>query len=106
MKKLILASAVLFALAGCHKAANNSASSTTAKPASSSSSTGAGTTTSPSSSSSTTGGSAEADFPGFPCACGAVSCRGLVRSFRHLEPTVRERLRPWALPYLRDRYRP
>ena len=48
----------------------------------------------------------EADFPGFPCACGAVSCRGLVRSFRHLEPTVRERLRPWALPYLRDRYRP
>ncbi len=47
----------------------------------------------------------EADFPGFACACGAASCRGIVRSFRHLEPEVRERLRPWALPYLRDRYR-
>ncbi|MDA8389559.1 MAG: SET domain-containing protein [Gammaproteobacteria bacterium] len=47
----------------------------------------------------------EEDFPGFPCACGAASCRGVVRSFRHLDPATRARLRPWALPYLRDRYR-
>jgi len=47
----------------------------------------------------------EADFLGFPCACGAVSCRGIVQSFRYLAPVVRERVRPWTLPYLRDRYR-
>ncbi len=47
----------------------------------------------------------EADFVGFPCACGSAQCRGVVRSFRDLDPEVRERLRPWALPYLRDRYR-
>ena len=47
----------------------------------------------------------EADFAGFPCACRSRSCRGVVRSFRYLEQPVRERLRPFALPYLRDRYR-
>ncbi|HUW97446.1 MAG TPA: SET domain-containing protein-lysine N-methyltransferase [Acidiferrobacter sp.] len=47
----------------------------------------------------------EADFLGFPCACGAPDCRGTVQSFRYLTPAVRERLRRWALPYLRDRYR-
>jgi len=47
----------------------------------------------------------EEDFAGFPCACQTPSCRKIVRSFRHLEPAVRERLRPWSLPYLRDRYR-
>ena len=47
----------------------------------------------------------EEDFGGFPCACGAVSCRKIVQSFRHLLPEVRDRLRPWTLPYLCDRYR-
>lgn len=47
----------------------------------------------------------EEDFGGFPCACGVSSCRKIVRSFRHLPPEVRERLRPWTLPYLRERYR-
>jgi len=28
----------------------------------------------------------------FPCACGASTCRGLVRGFRHLAPAQRERL--------------
>jgi len=48
----------------------------------------------------------EADFPGFACHCGAVTCRGAVRSFRHLEPEMRERLRVWLLPYLREKYFP
>ena len=47
----------------------------------------------------------EVDFSGFPCACRSRACRGVVRSFRHLDEPVRERLRPFALPYLRDRYR-
>ncbi len=47
----------------------------------------------------------EADFAGFPCGCKAANCRGLVRSFRHLSAADRERLRPWTLPYLRERYR-
>ena len=46
----------------------------------------------------------EADFPGFPCQCGAEQCRGRVQSFRHLDHATRERLRPWALPYLRYKY--
>lgn len=46
----------------------------------------------------------EEDFKGFPCACRAAGCRGIVQSFRYLDPVVRERLRPWALPYLRHRY--
>ena len=48
----------------------------------------------------------EEDFPGFACACGAPACRGIVRSFRHLDMATRERLRPFALPYLRGRYLP
>jgi len=47
----------------------------------------------------------EEDFAGFPCQCGSESCRGTVRSFRHLDTATRERLRPWALPYLREKYR-
>lgn len=47
----------------------------------------------------------EADFSGFACQCGASSCRGSVRSFRHLDAPTRERLRHTALPYLRDKYR-
>jgi SET domain-containing protein len=46
----------------------------------------------------------EADFAGFTCRCGAAHCRGVVRSFRHLEPATRKRLQGWLLPYLRERY--
>ncbi len=46
----------------------------------------------------------EEDFGGFPCACGASTCRGMVRSFRHLAPDMQLRLQPWLLPYLRDLY--
>jgi hypothetical protein len=46
----------------------------------------------------------EADFGGFPCACGAARCRGAVRSYRHLDEATRARLRPWLLPYLRRLY--
>lgn len=46
----------------------------------------------------------EDDFAGFACSCGAASCRGAVRSFRHLEPDIREQLRDWLLPYLREKY--
>jgi SET domain-containing protein len=46
----------------------------------------------------------EADFAGFPCACGAPGCRGAVRSFRDLPAADRARLRPWLLPYLRAKY--
>lgn len=48
----------------------------------------------------------EEDFPGFACCCSAASCRGVVRSFRHLEPGIREQLRDWLLPYLREKYFP
>lgn len=48
----------------------------------------------------------EEDFPGFTCCCGAAACRGEVRSFRHLDPDTRERLRGWLLPYLREKYFP
>ena len=48
----------------------------------------------------------EEDFPGFTCCCGAAACRGAVRSFRHLDPDTRERLRGWLLPYLREKYFP
>jgi SET domain-containing protein len=48
----------------------------------------------------------EAEFPGFACRCGASLCRGEVRSFRHLDPDVQERLRNWLLPYLREKYFP
>lgn len=46
----------------------------------------------------------EADFAGFDCECGAADCRGAVRSFRHLDRDTQERLRPWLLPYLREKY--
>src|SRR4030067_1027639 len=49
---------------------------------------------------------AEEDFPGFACCCGAAACRGAVRSFRHLDPDARERLRAWLLPYLQEKYFP
>jgi len=48
----------------------------------------------------------EDDFPGFACCCGAATCRGAVRSFRHLDPAIRERLQGWLLPYLREKYFP
>ena len=48
----------------------------------------------------------EADFPGFPCQCGAPQCRGRVHSFRNLDRATRECLRPWVLPYLRRKYFP
>lgn len=47
----------------------------------------------------------EADFAGFPCACRSPRCRGVIRSFRHLDAATRDRLRAYALPYLRDLYR-
>ena len=46
----------------------------------------------------------EADFAGFPCGCGAPVCRGKVESFRHLPPLVQQRIRPWLLPYLQEKY--
>jgi hypothetical protein len=35
------------------------------------------------------------------CMCSALNCRGTVRSWGELTPTDRDRLRPWALAYLR-----
>lgn len=46
----------------------------------------------------------EHDFDGFPCTCGASTCRGLVQSFRHLAPLKQQQLKPWVLPYLRELY--
>lgn len=46
----------------------------------------------------------EADFPGFPCQCGAAQCRARVQSFRHLDAATRQRLMPWVLPYLWRKY--
>ncbi|MCI0637599.1 MAG: SET domain-containing protein [Gemmataceae bacterium] len=37
------------------------------------------------------------------CACGAANCRGVVRSWLELNTQERERLRPIALQYLRDK---
>ncbi|MBI1370261.1 MAG: SET domain-containing protein-lysine N-methyltransferase [Planctomycetes bacterium] len=37
-----------------------------------------------------------------PCTCGAANCRGVIKSFRDLEPAQRRRLRGIALSYLRD----
>jgi uncharacterized protein len=48
----------------------------------------------------------EDEFAGFPCSCGAAACRMTVRSFRHLPADVRQRLRPWLLPYLAAKYFP
>ena len=39
----------------------------------------------------------------FPCRCGSPSCRGLIRGFRHLDPTQRRRLRARLAPHLRGR---
>lgn len=46
----------------------------------------------------------EQDFAGFPCCCGAPLCRGQVLSFRYLPAVVQQRIRPWLLPYLQDKY--
>ncbi|MHB1529223.1 MAG: SET domain-containing protein [Acidiferrobacteraceae bacterium] len=46
----------------------------------------------------------EAGFQGFPCRCGARTCRGLVRSFRDLADSDRRRLWPLLMPYLRRKY--
>jgi SET domain-containing protein len=46
----------------------------------------------------------EEGFPGFPCSCGSVNCRGMVKSFRDLPADVQVRLRPWLLPYLQTKY--
>ncbi len=37
-----------------------------------------------------------------PCRCGAADCRGEIRSFCDLSPTVAARLRPISLAYLRQ----
>jgi hypothetical protein len=39
----------------------------------------------------------------FPCACGAPTCRGLIRGYRHLTPAQREALAD-AAPHLRDAF--
>ena len=46
----------------------------------------------------------EGDFGGFPCNCGAPTCRKTVQSFRFLNAADQARLRPWLLPYLRAKY--
>ncbi len=46
----------------------------------------------------------EADFAGFPCSCGASLCRGKVASFRYLPATTQQRIHPWLMPYLQDKY--
>ncbi len=46
----------------------------------------------------------EADWPGFACGCGASGCNGMVRSFRDLSDVKKQALKPWVLPYLREKY--
>lgn len=46
----------------------------------------------------------EADFTGFPCACGAGNCRNRVNSFRHLDAVDQHRLAPHLLPYLKAKH--
>jgi SET domain-containing protein len=46
----------------------------------------------------------EEGFGGFTCACGAATCRGMVRSFRDLPPAEQLQLEPWLLPYLVEKY--
>jgi SET domain-containing protein len=46
----------------------------------------------------------EADFPGFPCSCGSVRCRQIVKSFRDLSPSEQQHLFPHLLPYLKRKY--
>lgn len=46
----------------------------------------------------------EHGFEGFPCSCGVSSCRSIVTSFRHLSEVKKQALKPWVMPYLRDKY--
>jgi SET domain-containing protein len=46
----------------------------------------------------------EAGWGGFACGCGASTCSGVVRSFRDLSDVKKQALKPWILPYLRDKY--
>lgn len=46
----------------------------------------------------------EEDFPGFRCYCSTAACRGMVRSFRHLDTVTQQQLQNWLLPYLRTKY--
>lgn len=46
----------------------------------------------------------EGDFTGFACTCGASTCRGMVTSFRHLSEMKKQALKPWVMPYLREKY--
>lgn len=46
----------------------------------------------------------EAGWPGFACGCGASSCNGMVRSFRDLSDVKKQALKPWLMPYLREKY--
>lgn len=41
----------------------------------------------------------------FPCRCGSDACYGIVRGFRHLDPSRRAALLPTLSPYLRKRMR-
>ena len=47
----------------------------------------------------------EEDFQGFPCRCGALGCRNVVRSFRHLHNDDQQRLAAYLLPYLKKKIR-
>lgn len=38
----------------------------------------------------------------FPCACGAPTCLGIIRGYRHLSQAQRERIAPLAAPHLHD----
>lgn len=46
----------------------------------------------------------EDGFEGITCQCGETSCRGAIQSFRHLAEMRQQALRPWLLPYLREKY--
>jgi SET domain-containing protein len=40
---------------------------------------------------------------GFPCRCGSGGCAGEVRGWSEISAAQRERLRPWALGWLKER---
>lgn len=46
----------------------------------------------------------EEGFAGFPCSCGTPTCRGRVVSFRDLTDVKKQALKPWLMPYLREKY--
>ncbi len=46
----------------------------------------------------------ESGWEGFACGCGASTCTGMVRSFRDLSDMKKQALKPWLLPYLREKY--